>query len=43
MVLGSLDEYFVVGYNVNLFSTYKYMDKKQYSTFVTRIRAIAKS
>ena len=43
MVLGLLVDYFVVGYNVNLFSTYMYMDKKQYPTFVTRIRAIAKS
>ena len=43
MVLGSLDDYFVVGYNVNVFSTYMYMDKKQYSTLVTRIRAIQKA
>ena len=41
MVLGSLDDYFCCG--LNLFSTYMYMAKKQYSTFLTRIRAIAKS
>ena len=41
IVLGSLDDYFCCG--LHLFSTYMYMDKKQYSTFVNRMRAIAKS
>ena len=41
IVLGSLDDYFCCG--LNLFSTYMYMKKKQYSTFVTRMRAIANS